>query len=389
MENDPNSNKPEETPPPEPQGANGDNTPQSSSPTGGSAGYGYPPDGATSVFTQMSPAVAEKVASATLRSLGNRSSGLLLLTQLLAGAVMFVIIIARTVLSLRGSAGNPTEITKALSLTGGTMILYTYIATFWGMVLCLVIARSMLRQRVFDWWRKPRTPLSFLAESVVLMFGAVCVGEILSAAVTYLFSRFGISNGTPNFELKGDRTTDAVLIVYVCILAPILEETLFRGMILQSLRPWGDRFAVVVSALLFGVFHMNLVQGVAAFCMGLVLGLIAVRSGSVLPGIFVHFLNNTLSMVLMTAGVNTNSVLQQGYLGILVVCLLGSAALMYYRRADFAISNMQQTQAPPARHRYRTFLLQSAWFWVLIAMFALTCVLLALSPQSALLQKVS
>lgn len=389
MENDPNSNKPEEASPPEPQEADGDNTPQSSSPTGGSAGYGYPPDGPTSVFTQMSPAVAEKVASATLRSLGNRSSGLLLLTQLLAGAVMFVIIIARVLLSLRGSAGDPTEITKALSLTGGTTILYTYIATFWGMVLCLVIARSMLRQRVFDWWRKPRTPPSFLAESVVLMFGAVCVGEILSAAVTYLFSRLGISNGTPNFELKGDRTTDAVLIVYVCILAPILEETLFRGMILQSLRPWGDRFAVVASALLFGVFHMNLVQGVAAFCMGLVLGLIAVRSGSVLPGIFVHFLNNTLSMVLMTAGVNTNSALQQGYLGILVVCLLGSAALMYYRRADFAISNMQQTQAPPARHRYRAFLLQSAWFWVLIAMFALTCVLLALSPQSALLQKVS
>ena len=364
MENDPTPDRPGAAPPP------------------------AAPDGPTSFLTP-SPAAAEKIATRKLRSFGNRSSGLLLSTQLLASAVLFAILVVRTVLLFRNSAGGPEELLRELSPTGDLMILYGYVATFWGMVLCLVVARSMLGQRVFAWWRRPRASSAFLGEGVVLMFGAVCAGEILAYAVTFLFGRFGISNGTPNFELKGNPTTDAVLIVYVCVLAPILEETLFRGMILQGLRPWGDRFAVAASALLFGVFHMNLVQGVAALCMGLALGLIAVRSGSVLPGIFVHALNNSISIVLLATGVNKNPAIAQGYAGFLFLCLLGTAALLYFRRADFALSDAQQPLAPPARHRWRALLLQSGWFWVLLAVFAATCVFLALSPQSAMFQKVS
>lgn len=383
MENHPVPNQPGENPRPAPQKTVGANTPPAEA-----ARRGAPPEEPPFPM-QMPPAVAEKVASARLRSLGNRSSGLLLLTQLMAGAVMFAILILRSVLLFRNSSASPAELMKELSPTGNLMILFNYLATFWGMVLCLLIARSMLRQEIFSRWRRPQTPPLFLAESALLMFGAVGAGEIVFGVVNAVFRWFGISNGTPNFSLKGDRVTDTVLVVYVCILAPILEETLFRGMILQKLRPWGETFAVGASALLFAVFHMNLIQGIAAFFMGLVLGLIAVRSESVLPCIFVHFLNNTLSMALIAAGIQTSSVLEAAYFSFLGVCLLASAVLLFSRRADFALSSGQQPEAPPAAHPFRSFFLSSAWFWVLAALFAAACVILAFSPQSGLLQKIS
>lgn len=349
-----------------------------------------PPAGpAPYVPPRMPPYLAEKAAAAKLRGLGNHSCGLLLLTQILAGAVMFVIILLRTAVLLRGWSGDPLELAQQITPKGNTLILYNYLATFWGMVLCLLIGRNLLRRNIFDCWRRPRTKPSFLAGGVLLMFGAVCVGELLSAALNAVFQKLGISNGTPNFDLKGDPATDAVLIVYVCLLAPVLEETLFRGMILPSLLPWGEKFAVAASSVLFGMFHMNLVQGVSAFFMGLVLGTVAARSGSVLPGIFIHFLNNSLSMAFLAAGIQKSAALQNAYLALLGVCLLGSVALLRLRRKDYSLSDLQQPDAPPTDRRWSAFFLRSAWFWVMAVMFTATCVLLAVSPASDMLQKLS
>ena len=349
-----------------------------------------PPAGpAPYVPPRIPPYLAQKVAAAKLRSLGNHSCGLLLLAQVLAGAVTLVIVLLRIAVLLRGWSGDPLELVQQITPKGNTLILYSYLATFWSMVLCLLIGRNLLRQNVFGRWRKPRTKPSFLAGGVLLMFGAVCVGELLSTALNAVFQKLGISNGTPNFDLKGDPTTDAVLIVYVCFLAPVLEETLFRGMILPGLLPWGEKFAVVASSVLFGMFHMNLLQGISAFFMGLVLGTVAARSGSVFPGIFIHFLNNSLSMAFLAAGIQKSSALQNAYLALLGVCLLGSAALLRLRREDYSLSDVQQTEAPPTDRRWSAFFLQSGWFWVMAVMFAATCVLLAVSPASDMLQKIS
>ncbi len=81
------------------------------------------------------------------------------------------------------------------------------------------------------------------------------------------------------------------------IMAPVAEEVLFRGIIMRSLlrerwmesRPW---LAVLISALLFSLFHMNPVQMPGAFAMGLFTGWLCHRTGSLLPGIAVHMTNN-------------------------------------------------------------------------------------------------
>lgn len=89
-----------------------------------------------------------------------------------------------------------------------------------------------------------------------------------------------------------------ISVVFLMAFIPaICEELAFRGFIFGGLVRQGGRLrAVVVTALLFGISHGFLQQSIAASFMGVLLGWIALRTGSVLPCILVHFTNNALSV---------------------------------------------------------------------------------------------
>jgi membrane protease YdiL (CAAX protease family) len=84
------------------------------------------------------------------------------------------------------------------------------------------------------------------------------------------------------------------------IVGPVLEEYLFRGILLRGLlrnyRPW---VAIGQSALLFGVFHMNPAQGLSALLFGLLLGWLYYRTQSLALCVSLHALNNALAFFMM------------------------------------------------------------------------------------------
>ena len=88
-------------------------------------------------------------------------------------------------------------------------------------------------------------------------------------------------------------------LVYSCLLAPVCEELCFRWMILRRLRPWGDGFALCASALLFALVHGNLYQMIYAFAVGMVLGGILLRTGSIKGCILLHAGANFVSAGLL------------------------------------------------------------------------------------------
>lgn len=92
-------------------------------------------------------------------------------------------------------------------------------------------------------------------------------------------------------------------IISLAFLGPLLEEVLFRGAIQGLLmrffgRPWP---AIIVAALVFGVFHMNPVQIVYATLLGIVFGWIYYRTGSLMSVIVGHVLNNSLAVATTVA----------------------------------------------------------------------------------------
>lgn len=95
-------------------------------------------------------------------------------------------------------------------------------------------------------------------------------------------------------SLTEGATLPELLVVFALIPA-ICEEIAFRGFILAGLsRKHPPARAIVISAILFGIFHMVPQQMATASALGLILGLLAIRSGSILPGIVYHALHNGL-----------------------------------------------------------------------------------------------
>ena len=90
-----------------------------------------------------------------------------------------------------------------------------------------------------------------------------------------------------------------LLVIFVSIGAGILEEALFRGIILNSfLKSYPPVLAIVLSSLLFGVMHMNIVQGISGFVLGLYLAILTYKTKSIYPAMAAHISNNLFSLIL-------------------------------------------------------------------------------------------
>jgi membrane protease YdiL (CAAX protease family) len=90
------------------------------------------------------------------------------------------------------------------------------------------------------------------------------------------------------------------LLLAVVVAAPIAEEYVCRGIVLPALQHrWGSVVAIVGSGLAFGAMHMNPWQFFYAALLGVTLGWLRVQSGSILPGILLHALNNLISWLLL------------------------------------------------------------------------------------------
>ena len=88
--------------------------------------------------------------------------------------------------------------------------------------------------------------------------------------------------------------------ISVAIIPAFTEELLFRGVILDGLtRNYSKRKAILISALLFGLIHLNPWQFVTAFLIGLVSAWICIETNSILLSIFIHFFNNALYTIAM------------------------------------------------------------------------------------------
>lgn len=131
-----------------------------------------------------------------------------------------------------------------------------------------------------------------------------CMGWTLLAGVGAIVLVSGLDAALSSLPDWMEQTFDVLQsgwpgIVCVALLGPVLEELLFRGavmdVLLRSYRPAG---AIVLSGLVFGVFHINPAQVVGACFTGFLLGWLYYRTRSLWPGILVHVVNNSLSVVM-------------------------------------------------------------------------------------------
>lgn len=148
--------------------------------------------------------------------------------------------------------------------------------------------------------RLRRVPPAGYGWVTVLTFAMQHVMSIIFALIAIILPK-AMEAYTNMVEDSGMSDYSLMWVVSTLILPPLTEEIIFRGLIQGYLKKARTPFllANLIQAVMFGIFHMNLVQGIYAGLLGLTLGYLAERYGTLIAPMFMHLLFNLFGTVLV------------------------------------------------------------------------------------------
>ena len=192
---------------------------------------------------------------------------------------------------------------------------------------------------------------------VLIGIGTCAFANVAVSIAGSIFSQFG-------FDYEVDYGDDPkgilgflISFVATAIVPALVEEFACRGLILGSLKKYGEGFAIIASSVIFGMIHGNFEQIPFAFLIGLVLGFITVKSGSIWLSCFVHFFNNGISVVMSyLSDITSNdfiSIMYNVYLvAALMVGVLGFCLLSRGDKNAFSIKNAETECSEWQKHKW-------------------------------------
>lgn len=258
--------------------------------------------------------------------------------------IVFIIILAKSA----GLFGDtPSKIEAAITSPG--MITGQIAITSAGLTAIALFIPRMFRVDTRKWLglQKPRTILVGLSLLGISSVGFL-VDEVLfhlHATLPTLFDSAGLASLNTLFA-KADPVSFLVLTIVVSLGPGIGEELFFRGFVLRAFASsWPKAIAVIASALLFGIMHIDPLQATGAGLIGLFLGFVVVRSGSVWTGVAAHGLNNLIcALVARWDNTGSQEVWSQGHSAPLLICatvltLISSAAIWKLTAKGHATQN--------------------------------------------------
>lgn len=184
---------------------------------------------------------------------------------------------------------------------------------------------------------KPKTPPLKTLLLIIMAFGGCMLANYITNILVAVAEGIGIYFDSPT----GPDPTNAVEIIVsfigTAIMPPLIEEFAMRGVVLGNLRKYGDSFAIIASAFVFGMFHANPTQIPFAFMCGLLLGYVAVETGSLWVSITVHLLVNSLSCIypviaLISSEETADSVISVLIPVVMLAGVIALALLLYFYR---------------------------------------------------------
>ena len=221
---------------------------------------------------------------------------------------------------------------------------------FWAFTVYTRIPRDCaVPVRRVDW--------RLILGAVLVAMAVSVLGGYANGAADQLFYSLGVEFFN-SFETPESVPALVVYAINMTLIPAVFEEIAFRGILMQSLRRFGDSFALVVSALLFSLVHQIPVNMPNAFLMGLAIGYFVLFTGSVTTGIVIHLIYNTLVLLSGMFDYLPHEASSIAYGAFDLICLLaGFGALVELLRRYpnmFALRSSQTVN--PSEQKLRVFL---------------------------------
>ena len=212
------------------------------------------------------------------------------------------------------------------------------------------------------------TVLTFL-HYFMLFQAAQWIGGIINYTIMTLFTKLGLNLSFSEEAARGGSLTNAPMLFYTILIAPLMEELVFRGVFYHRFRSYGKYFAAFCTAFFFALMHSNFLQFAPAFSMGIILFFIRDRYG--LPySILLHFSNNLLAIVINN--LSQGSTLIQGIYSLFLLAGLGYG-IYYVVKNRKSLAENRQYEKEHSLSLKQFF--SSPLLWVdIVLMVALACV---------------
>ena len=178
-----------------------------------------------------------------------------------------------------------------------------------------------------------------------LMFSATALGVFVCLVGNYITSVFvtladsaGVALTSPDYTVPEDFAGRIIYVLAVAAVPALVEEFAIRGTVLQPLRRYGDKFAILASAVVFAVLHGNLIQAPFALIAGIGIGYAVCITNSICTGVLIHFCNNFYAVVteFMIADIADEKTLNIVYYGVMialyVISIAGSVLFVILRK---------------------------------------------------------
>lgn len=156
-------------------------------------------------------------------------------------------------------------------------------------------------------------------------------------------------------------------LIFIIVIAPVIEEILFRGVVLKPLEKYGKLLAIVISSLLFAIYHGNIIHGIYAFICGLLLGFVA-SEYSLKYSVILHIFNNLISTIIENKPFT--ELYKNHFANTSVMIISAFFAVWYILEKYPVLKNYSKVNRPIFEGEYRICLLSLP-----VILFAVICLL--------------
>lgn len=198
----------------------------------------------------------------------------------------------------------------------------------------LIIARAVFKVKISQLFKCNVKDVALGVRTFPFALLLNYIFTVIIAILSAMFESSGII--IPDVDFSVDKPTffaGFTMFMYMVVLAPIIEEVVYRGLVIKLVSPYGKKLAVFLSALIFGLMHGNLSQFVTAFVVGIIYATIALKTNSIIPTIVMHALNNGLNFIAICGeDYSSETVTTIYYVLFACVLLLGVMEIFLHRK---------------------------------------------------------
>lgn len=209
-----------------------------------------------------------------------------------------------------------------------------------------VLVCKLSRFRISDLISFKKAEKGVVLPLFLIGVGVCSLSNIASSVAGSIFEGIGIDYNVDYGQNPNGIFGFLLSLIATVIVPSLVEEFACRGIILGLLRKFGNSFAILVSAVLFGLMHSNFEQIPFAMLIGFVLGFVTIKSGSIWCAVLIHAFNNSVSVIysyiLSSLSLNFQNISYTLFL--MVTLILGVLGIFLIKDDGFYEAEQQQTE---------------------------------------------